>query len=176
MKLLLQGCVRYSTGSRHRYGCRTELTEVSGTGIDVVPNLPKCSVPVLELYRTYRSVRQRYESMYRYRRYWYRCAELTEVFGTGIDAVPNVPKFPVPELTSYRTYRSFRCRYWYRTELTEVPVPVLMSYRTYRSVQYRYKSLYRYRYTLEYIHRQYRRYIPPARYRCTLAHRYINWT
>ena len=46
---------------RHRYPCRTELTEVSGTGIngrtevtevsgtgiDVVPNLPKCPVPVI---------------------------------------------------------------------------------------------------------------------------------
>ena len=27
---------------RYRYECRTELTEVSGTGIDVVPNSPKC--------------------------------------------------------------------------------------------------------------------------------------
>ena len=25
---------------RYRYPCRTELTKVSGTGIDVVPNLP----------------------------------------------------------------------------------------------------------------------------------------
>ena len=57
--------------SRYRYGCRTELTEVSGTGIDVVPNLPKCLVPVLMSYRTYRSVRYRYEIMYRYR-YRYR--------------------------------------------------------------------------------------------------------
>ena len=32
---------------RYRYWCRTELTEVSGTGIDVVPNLPKCPVPVI---------------------------------------------------------------------------------------------------------------------------------
>ena len=35
----------------------------SGTdvlGIDVVPNLPKCSVPVLMSYRTFRSVRFRY--------------------------------------------------------------------------------------------------------------------
>ena len=41
-------------------GCRTELTKVSGTGIDVVPNLPKCPVPMLMSYRTYRSVRCRY--------------------------------------------------------------------------------------------------------------------
>ena len=46
---------------RYRYGCRTEVTEVpgtgidvvpevtevSGTGIDVVPKLPKCRAPVL---------------------------------------------------------------------------------------------------------------------------------
>ena len=43
--------VRYRY-SRYRYGC-TELTEVSGTGIDAVPNLPKCPVPVLGVYRTY---------------------------------------------------------------------------------------------------------------------------
>ena len=41
-----QGCVRYGTG-------------ILGTGMDVVPNLPKCPVPVL-MYRTYRSVRYRY--------------------------------------------------------------------------------------------------------------------
>ena len=75
---------------------------VSGTGIDV-PNLPKCPVPVwksvpvpavplLMLYRSYRSVRYRY------------CCrtELTEVFGTGntggtyrqyasVRTVPNTP-------------------------------------------------------------------------------------
>ena len=62
--------VRYRY-SRYRYGCRTELIEVSGTGIDVVPNLPKCPVPVLMLYRPYRSVRYRYESLYRYRPYRY---------------------------------------------------------------------------------------------------------
>ena len=32
---------------RYRYCCRTEVTEVSGTGIDVVPKLPKCLVPVI---------------------------------------------------------------------------------------------------------------------------------
>ena len=106
--------------SRYRYICHTELTEVSGTGIDVVPNLPKCPVPVLMLYRTYRSVRYRYESLYRYRRYRYPYrAELTEVSGTGIDVVPNLPKCPVPVLLSYRTYRSVWYRYLCRTELTE---------------------------------------------------------
>ena len=106
------------------------------SGIDVVPNLPKCPVPVLTSYR------------------------LTKVSGTGIDDVPNLPKCPVPNLPkcpvpvlmSYWTYRSVRYRYWRRTERTEVsgtgidvvpnlpkcPVPVLMLYRTYRSVGYRY--------------------------------------
>ena len=32
---------------RYRYQCRTELAEVSGTGIDAVPNLTKCPAPVL---------------------------------------------------------------------------------------------------------------------------------
>ena len=93
-----QGCVRSGTG-------------IFGTGMDVVPNLPKCPVPVLTSYRTYRSVRHRY---------WW-CTELTEVSGTGtkvcpvtagtgIDAIPNLPKVPVPVLMSYRAYRSFRYR------------------------------------------------------------------
>ena len=136
--------------SRYRYRCRTELTEVFGTAIDVVPNLPKCPVPVLMLYRNYRSVRYPYESLYRvpvpvsmsyrtYRSVWYRywCrTELTEVSGTGINVVPNLPKCPVPVLM-YQTYPSIQ--YWYkcRTKLPKCPVPVLMSYRTYRSVRYR---------------------------------------
>ena len=44
---------------RYPYLCRTELTEVSGTGIDVVRKFPKRPVPVL------------------------MCTELTEVSGTG---------------------------------------------------------------------------------------------
>ena len=55
--------------------CFTERSEVSGTGIDVVPipvpapvqtgievvpNSPKCLVPILMSYRIYRSVRYRY--------------------------------------------------------------------------------------------------------------------
>ena len=95
--------VRYRY-SRYRYGCSTEVTEESGTGIDIVPTLPKCPVPVL-MYQNYRSVRYRYESMYRYRRYRYPCrTELTEVSGTGIDVVPNLPNFPVPVWMSCRTY------------------------------------------------------------------------
>ena len=103
--------------------CRTELTEVFGTGIDIVPKLTqnKCPVQVLMLYWTYRSVRYRYwcctetyrrvrcryESLYLYRRYRYsRRTELTKVSGTGIDVLPNSPKCMVPVLMSYRTYRS----------------------------------------------------------------------
>ena len=55
LKIIPRVCsVRYRY-SRYRYGCHTG-TEVFGTGIDIVPNLPKCPVPVLT-YRTYRSVR-----------------------------------------------------------------------------------------------------------------------
>ena len=39
-------CYRTYRRVRYRCWCRTELTEVSGTGIDVVLNLPKCPVPV----------------------------------------------------------------------------------------------------------------------------------
>ena len=88
---------------------------MSGTGSDVVPNLPKCPVPVMMLYRTYRSVRYRYESMYRYRRYRYPYrTELTEVSGTGVDVVPKLPKCPLPVLMSYRTCRSVRYRQYRR--------------------------------------------------------------
>ena len=87
---------------RYRYWCRTELTEVSVTGIDLVSNIPKCRVPIFMLYRTYRSVRYRY---------WCR-TELTEVSGTGIDVVPNLPKRPLPVipavcLGTYSTEHTF---------------------------------------------------------------------
>ena len=71
---------------RCRYWCRTELTEVSGTGVYVVPNLTKCPVPVLIPYRSYRRFRYRY---------WQR-TELTGVSGTGVDVVPNLPRCLVP--------------------------------------------------------------------------------
>ena len=79
--------VRYRY-SRYLYGCPTEPTEVYCSGIDA-PNLPKCPVRVLMLYRNYRSVWYRYESLYWYRRYRYPWTELTEVSGTGIDVIPN---------------------------------------------------------------------------------------
>ena len=77
------------------------MSQCGGTGIDV-PNLPKCPVPVSMSYPTYRSVRNRYG----------RRTERTEVPGTGIDVVPNVPKYQaVPVLMLYRTYQSVRYRY-----------------------------------------------------------------
>ena len=105
-----QGCVRYVAGVLGT-GMDVELTEVAIAGIDVAPNLPKCPVPVLKLYRNYRSVRYRYESLYRYRRYRYPCGtELNKVSSTGIDVVPNLPKSGTV-LMLYRTYRSVRYRY-----------------------------------------------------------------
>ena len=92
--------------------CRTELTEVFGTG--------------LMLHRTYRSVRCRYRC----------CTDTgtgTDVYtgtgGIGVDFVPNLSKCPVPVMMLYRTYRSVGYRYEtmypyrnpYRTKLTEVP-------------------------------------------------------
>ena len=66
---------------------------MSGTGIDAVPNLPECPVPV------WKSVPVPAVPV------------LAEVSGTGIDEVPNLPNCPVPVLMSYRTYRSVRYRY-----------------------------------------------------------------
>ena len=56
--------------------CFTELSEVSGAGIDVTNSGTDVHTGT----------------------------ELTEVSGTGIDVVPNLPKGPVPVLMSYRTY------------------------------------------------------------------------
>ena len=82
-----QGCVRHGTGM---LGTGVMLHLLYPSVRYVVPNLPKCPLPVLMLSRTYVSVLYRYESMYRYRRY--RCpdrTELTEVSGTGVDVIPN---------------------------------------------------------------------------------------
>ena len=101
---------------RYRYWCRTELTVASGTGINVIPNLPKCLIPVLMSHRNYRSVRYRY---------WCR-TELTEVPGTGINVVPNLPKYPVPVLMSNRASRSVRYRLYRRY----IPAVCFGKYRT----------------------------------------------
>ena len=104
------------------YKRQTELTEVSGTGIDVVTNLPKWPVPVLMLYQTYRSVRYRYEVCTEHNEvFGTGCrTELTEVCGTGIDVAPILPKCPAPVLPAvctggmpwyvpYRTHPSIVC-------------------------------------------------------------------
>ena len=65
---------------RYRYPCRTEITEVSGTGIEVAPKWPKCPVtvwkpvpvPAVPVSMSYRSCRR-----FRHR-YWCR-TEVTEV-------------------------------------------------------------------------------------------------
>ena len=139
-------CVRYGVMFyrtfrivRYRYRCCTDTgtnsgTDVhTGTGINFVPNLPTCPVPVLMSYRTFRRIRYRY---------WCR-TELTEVSGTGIDVVPNFLKCPVPVLMLYRTYRSVRYRYEslyrYRSHvvpnLPKCPVPVIpaVCFGTYRT-------------------------------------------
>ena len=53
----LQGCVLYTrfVDSGYGYGRHTELTEVPGTGMDVVQNSQKFRVRVLTYYRTHRS-------------------------------------------------------------------------------------------------------------------------
>ena len=63
-------CLTDVSGTRLHFN---ELSEVSATAIDVLPNVPKYPVPVKMSYRTYRSV---------WSRYWCR-TDLTEVSGTG---------------------------------------------------------------------------------------------
>ena len=75
---------------------------MSGTGIEVVPYLPKCRVPVLKSYRTYRSVGYRYRGR----------TELTEVSGIGIELVQYLPKCRIQVLKLYSTYRSVGYRYF----------------------------------------------------------------
>ena len=89
------------------YFCRrTELAEVSGTDIEAEPNFPKCSIPVLMLYRTYRSVRYRYRCCTEFTKVFgtgmevytgtggifCRCTELTEVSDMGVDVAPDLPE------------------------------------------------------------------------------------
>ena len=97
---------RYSLTKIPNLGVRcTSRRRFTGTGMDVVPNLPKCPVPVLMSYRTYRSVRNRYGCY----------TKLTKVSGIIMDVVPNLPKCPVPVWMLYRSYRSVRYRYGCRT-------------------------------------------------------------
>ena len=70
--------------SGYGYECRTELTEVPGTGAKVIQNSEKFEV------------------------LWYRRTELTEVPGRYKNAVP-VPRGIVAR--AYRAYRSSGCGY-----------------------------------------------------------------
>ena len=84
VKIIRQTCVRSGTGT-------------PGTGMDI-PKCTGCRERVLMSHRTYRSVRYRY---------WCH-TELTEVSGTCIDVISNLPKCPVPVIPAVRlgTYRS----------------------------------------------------------------------
>ena len=98
--------------SRHTWRKATEKKDVGADEENtkgVSGTVPAFSVPIWMSDRTYQSVRYQ----------CWRCTELsglsgtgtkvcTGIAGTGIDVVPNLP---VPVLISYRTYRSFQCRY-----------------------------------------------------------------
>ena len=100
----------YRCHTRGIFCGRTILTEMSGTGIDVVLNVPKCRVPVLKSIRTYRGVGYRYRVR----------NELHRIVREGIEAVPiyfggvntpgiryhTLPKCRVPVLRSHRIYVS----------------------------------------------------------------------
>ena len=96
----------------------TQLSKVSGTGIDVVPipvptpvqtSISVPELPVLMSYLTYRSGIDVVPNLPKCPVPVLTSYRLTKVSGTGIDDVPNLPKCPVPNLP--------KC-----------PVPVLMSY------------------------------------------------
>ena len=63
---------------------------MSGTGIDVVPNLPKCTVPV-------------WTSIPVPAAYFCRCTELTEVSDIGGDVVPDLLECPIPVVPAIYT-------------------------------------------------------------------------
>ena len=101
-------------------GCRTELTKVSGTGMDVVPNLPKCGVRVWMSYRTYQRVGEGYGCF----------IKLTKGVGYGTAACtrtrtrPHVfqqgrTRYQGILQREYRTYQSVGYGYGCRTELTK---------------------------------------------------------
>ena len=77
------------------------------TRIEVVPNLPKCRVPVSSPYRT----NTRTPGI---------VVEGIPVPGVCLVGVPSAPKSRVPVSSSYRTYRSVGYGYQLHTELTDV--------------------------------------------------------
>ena len=78
---------------RHWYRVCAEVTNVSGTGTELVPNLPIYRLPVSNLHRTYRSVGYSYRHCTQHTEVpgtgIGKKNELTQVSGTGIEAVPN---------------------------------------------------------------------------------------
>ena len=120
----------------------TELTEVSGTGIERIPNLLKCRVPVSNKYRTYRvPVLRPYrtntgrpgnavEGIPVPGVYLIERTDLTDLSGIGIENVPYLPKCWVAVLKIYRTSK---CRVPVFEPVSNLPkcrIPVLRPYRT----------------------------------------------
>ena len=97
------------TRTRVLWHGRTSLAEVPGTGMNVIQNFQKFRIRVRKSYRTSRSSRycgtgvqnlQKFRAgwkmLYPYPRYsWHWRTELTEVPGTGINALQNLQKFRV---------------------------------------------------------------------------------
>ena len=156
----------YQTHQRIGYGyiCCTKFTEGSGMDIDVVPCLPKGRVRVWMFYQAYQRVeygtaactrtrtrpqvfqqgrtRSRVFSRGLYRTYqsvgygWGSCTKLTKVSGTGMEAVPNLPKGRVRIWMLYQAYWRFEYGYKYHTKLAEGSGTGMMFYQAYQSVEY----------------------------------------
>ena len=128
------GCSVWYTDSRGIFCGRTELTEVFCTGIKVVPNLPKCRVPVLKSYRTSRVSGAGIDFVPNHTGLFgrvlrpYRTTSvgkippgvwrntLTGFLGTGIEVVPELPKCRVPVSGLHRTIPDCAVGYWRRPE------------------------------------------------------------
>ena len=116
---------------------RTELTKVSGTGMDVVPNLPRGRVRVGMLYQAYQRVG-----------FGYRCrTKLTKVSGTGMDVLPSLPKgrvwysylYPYPYPAPGISTRPYPVPGYSPTGVQNLPksrVRVWKSHQAYQSVGY----------------------------------------
>ena len=131
---------RTNQGIEYGYGCCTELTKGSGTGVDAVPSLPKGRVRVWMSYQAYQSVGYGwYGCLYPYP-YPIPCILTRPYLESGYFAapgyfaagVPNLPKYRVRVWMSYRTYQRVGYGYGCFAKLTKgsgmvrllVPVPV----------------------------------------------------
>ena len=143
----------YRTYQRVGYGCGcgTKLTKGSGTGMDVVPSLPKCRVRVVWMLVPVPIPDTLYfnKTVPGTRVFCCGRTELTKVSGTGMDVVPNLPKSRVRVWMSCQAYQ----RVGYGTAActrTRTQPRVLqqgrtryqgilpLAYRTYQSVGYGY--------------------------------------